>query len=115
MPIGVPKVPYRLPGDVDAQWVDLYNRLYRERVLFLCHDLEDELANQLIGIIIYLSAEDDVPVKVARDGKPLELSIQPAESPNQRRPLLAPALNAVGRPELENPLHFGPETQSAGK
>jgi ATP-dependent Clp protease, protease subunit len=59
MPIGVPKVPYRLPGDEDAQWVDLYNRLYRERVLFLCHDLEDELANQLIGIIIYLSAEDE--------------------------------------------------------
>jgi hypothetical protein len=23
MPIGVPKVPYRLPGDEVAQWVDL--------------------------------------------------------------------------------------------
>lgn len=59
MPIGVPKVPFRLPGEPDAQWVDLYNRLYRERVLFLCHDLNDELANQLIGIMLYLNAEEN--------------------------------------------------------
>lgn len=58
MPIGVPKVPFRLPGEPDAQWVDLYNRLYRERILFLCQDLNDELANQLIGIMLYLNAEE---------------------------------------------------------
>ena len=58
MPIGVPKVPFRLPGEPTAQWVDLYNRLYRERVLFLCQDLDDELANQLIGIMLYLNAEE---------------------------------------------------------
>lgn len=58
MPIGVPKVPFRLPGEPDAQWVDLYNRLYRERVLFLCQDLNDELANQLIGIMLYLNGEE---------------------------------------------------------
>ena len=58
MPIGVPKVPFRLPGEPTAQWVDLYNRLYRERVLFLCQDLDDELSNQLIGIMLYLNAEE---------------------------------------------------------
>ena len=58
MSIGVPKVPYRLPGEETAQWVDLYNRLYRDRILFLCQDLDDELANQLIGIMLYLNAED---------------------------------------------------------
>ena len=58
MPIGVPKVPYRLPGEETAQWVDLYNRLYRDRILYLCQDLDDELANQLIGIMLYLNAED---------------------------------------------------------
>jgi len=58
MPIGVPKVLYRLPGEEAAQWVDLYNRLYRSRILFLCQDLDDELANQLIGIMLYLNAED---------------------------------------------------------
>ena len=58
MPIGVPKVPFRFPGEASAQWVDLYNRLYRERVLFLCQDLDDQLANQLIGIMLYLNAEE---------------------------------------------------------
>ena len=59
MPIGVPKVPFRLPGEPAAQWVDLYNRLYRERVLFLCQTLNDEVANQLIGIMLYLNAEEE--------------------------------------------------------
>jgi ATP-dependent Clp protease protease subunit len=58
MPIGVPKVAYRLPGEAVPQWVDLYNRLYRERVLFLGSTLDDELANQLNGIMLYLSQED---------------------------------------------------------
>jgi ATP-dependent Clp protease protease subunit len=58
MPIGVPRVGYRLPGDSSAQWVDLYNRLYRDRVLFLGSDLDDELSNQLVGIMTYLSIED---------------------------------------------------------
>lgn len=34
MPIGVPKVPYRIPRDEEATWVDLYNVMYRERILF---------------------------------------------------------------------------------
>lgn len=58
MPLGVPKIPFTLPGSAGAQWVDIYNRLYRERFLFLCQPLDDELANQLIGIMVYLNAED---------------------------------------------------------
>ena len=58
MPIGVPKVACRLPGEENAQWVDLYNKLFRERVLFLCQNLDDEIANQLIGIMLYLNAEE---------------------------------------------------------
>uniref|UniRef100_A0A251UUD9 ATP-dependent Clp protease proteolytic subunit n=1 Tax=Helianthus annuus TaxID=4232 RepID=A0A251UUD9_HELAN len=41
MPIGVPKVPFRSPGEEDASWVD------------------SEISNQLIGLMIYLSIEDD--------------------------------------------------------
>jgi len=58
MPIGVPKVEYRLPGEPEADWIDLYNCLYRERMLFLCQDLGDEVANQLISLMLYLNAED---------------------------------------------------------
>ncbi|KAJ0078009.1 hypothetical protein Patl1_36733 [Pistacia atlantica] len=42
MPIGVPKVPFRSPGEEDASWVDVY-----------------EISNQLIGLMVYLSIEND--------------------------------------------------------
>nr|YP_010281384.1 clp protease proteolytic subunit [Circaea glabrescens]UKH50679.1 clp protease proteolytic subunit [Circaea glabrescens] len=57
MPIGVPKVPFRSPGEEDASWVDV--RLYRERVLFLGQEVDSEISNQLIGLMVYLSIEND--------------------------------------------------------
>nr|YP_010015540.1 clp protease proteolytic subunit [Kalanchoe daigremontiana]YP_010036572.1 ATP-dependent clp protease proteolytic subunit [Kalanchoe fedtschenkoi]QXI88359.1 clp protease proteolytic subunit [Kalanchoe delagoensis]QXI88614.1 clp protease proteolytic subunit [Kalanchoe longiflora]QOI14713.1 clp protease proteolytic subunit [Kalanchoe daigremontiana]QQW47112.1 ATP-dependent clp protease proteolytic subunit [Kalanchoe fedtschenkoi]QXI88444.1 clp protease proteolytic subunit [Kalanchoe fedtschen len=57
MPIGVPKVPFRNPGEEDASWVDI-NRLYRERLLFLGQEVDNELSNQLIGLMVYLTIED---------------------------------------------------------
>ena len=59
MPIGVPKVAYRAPGSPVAAWVDLYNRLYRERILFLGQQIDDEIANQVIGVMLYLDSEDN--------------------------------------------------------
>lgn len=59
MPIGVPKVAYRVPGSQQADWVDIYNRLYRERILFLGAEIDDELANQVIGVMLYLDSEDN--------------------------------------------------------
>jgi ATP-dependent Clp protease protease subunit len=35
------------------------NRLYRERLLFLGQQVDDEIANQLIGIMMYLNGEDE--------------------------------------------------------
>ena len=58
MPVGVPKVAYRFSDDQPADWIDLYNCLYRERYLFLCQDLNEELSNQLIGIMLYLNGEE---------------------------------------------------------
>nr|QXE45793.1 ATP-dependent clp protease proteolytic subunit [Haloragodendron glandulosum] len=58
MPIGVPKVPFRIPGEEDATWVDV-NRLYRERLLFLGQEIDSEVGNQLIGLMIYLTIEDE--------------------------------------------------------
>nr|YP_009431414.1 clp protease proteolytic subunit [Anthericum ramosum]ASW26849.1 clp protease proteolytic subunit [Anthericum ramosum] len=59
MPIGVPKVPFRIPGEEDASWVDVYNRLYRERLLFLGQEVDSEISNQLVGLMVFLSIEDD--------------------------------------------------------
>uniref|UniRef100_A0A7S1T5N5 ATP-dependent Clp protease proteolytic subunit n=1 Tax=Compsopogon caeruleus TaxID=31354 RepID=A0A7S1T5N5_9RHOD len=59
MPIGVPKVAYRIPGSAQAEWVDIYNRLYRERIMFLGQEIDDEIANQLIAVMLYLDADDN--------------------------------------------------------
>nr|YP_009704821.1 ATP-dependent Clp protease proteolytic subunit [Euphrasia regelii]QCZ36344.1 ATP-dependent Clp protease proteolytic subunit [Euphrasia regelii] len=59
MPIGVPKVPYRIPGDGGSAWVDVYNRLYQERLLFLGQGIDSDTSNQLIGLMVYLSIEDE--------------------------------------------------------
>nr|UDZ59558.1 clp protease proteolytic subunit [Limnophyton angolense] len=58
MPVGVPKVPFRIPGDEEATWVDLYNRLYRDRLLFLGQEIKEEISNQITGLMIFLGLED---------------------------------------------------------
>nr|YP_010273230.1 ATP-dependent Clp protease proteolytic subunit [Parnassia chinensis]UJJ83271.1 ATP-dependent Clp protease proteolytic subunit [Parnassia chinensis] len=58
MPIGVPRVPFRNPGDYDASWVDV-NRLYRERLIFLGQVVDNDISNQLIALLVYLSMESD--------------------------------------------------------
>mmetsp|Transcript_16204 Transcript_16204/g.61768 ORF Transcript_16204/g.61768 Transcript_16204/m.61768 type:complete len:253 (-) Transcript_16204:1531-2289(-) len=63
MPIGVPKVAYRVPGAGSADWIDIYNRLYRERIIFVGQELDEEFANQIIGVLLYLDSEDsDKPI-----------------------------------------------------
>nr|YP_010878393.1 clp protease proteolytic subunit [Aristolochia littoralis]YP_010881963.1 clp protease proteolytic subunit [Aristolochia gigantea]WHE25400.1 clp protease proteolytic subunit [Aristolochia littoralis]WIA69639.1 clp protease proteolytic subunit [Aristolochia gigantea] len=58
MPIGVPRVPFRNPGEEDAVWIDVYNRLHRERLLFLGQEVDSEISNQIMGLMIYLSIEN---------------------------------------------------------
>jgi len=59
MPLGVPKVAYRIPGAPNAEWVDIYNRLYRERIIFIGKEIDDKLANEVIGVLLYLDSEDN--------------------------------------------------------
>nr|YP_010379239.1 clp protease proteolytic subunit [Astragalus arrectus]UCS40228.1 clp protease proteolytic subunit [Astragalus arrectus] len=58
MPVGIPKVPYLVPGDDDASWLDLYNRLYYQRLLFLGQEINSETSNHLVGLIIYFGLAD---------------------------------------------------------
>ncbi|OKH17899.1 ATP-dependent Clp protease proteolytic subunit [[Limnothrix rosea] IAM M-220] len=58
MPIGVPKVPYQMPGQPYSDWINIYDRLYRERIIFLGRGVNDALANQIIAIMLYLDSED---------------------------------------------------------
>lgn len=56
-----------MPGAPQADWVDIYNRLYRERIIFLGQEIDDEIANQIIAVMLYLESEDN--------GKPIYLYI----------------------------------------
>nr|QKK47906.1 ATP-dependent protease subunit [Parrya pinnatifida] len=68
MPIGVPKVFFLLPEDQDDSdsdsdpdsWVDVYDRLYRERLLFLGQEAEPEVSNHIMGLMVVLSLADPI-------------------------------------------------------
>nr|YP_009050145.1 clp protease proteolytic subunit [Erodium trifolium]AGY60967.1 clp protease proteolytic subunit [Erodium trifolium] len=57
MPFGVPKVSFQSHEEEEATWIDLYNRLYRERILFLCREIKEELANNLVSLMVFLDID----------------------------------------------------------
>ncbi|RZB56754.1 Protein cornichon-like 4 isoform C [Glycine soja] len=59
MPIGTPKVPYRTPGEGTWQWVDVWNALYRERVIFIGQEIDEEFSNQILATMLYLDSIDN--------------------------------------------------------
>lgn len=58
MPIGVPMVPVRLPGERSTTWIDIREELYHNRLLFLCEELDIDTANELMGLLIYLGWDE---------------------------------------------------------
>ncbi|KAL5731394.1 endopeptidase Clp [Ranunculus cassubicifolius] len=58
MPIGTPRVPFRTPGEGTWQWVDLWNALYRERVIFIGQHIDEEFSNQVLATMLYLDSTD---------------------------------------------------------
>jgi ATP-dependent Clp protease protease subunit len=58
MPIGVPSVPYRLPGSQTERWIDIYTRLSQERIIFLGQEVSDGLANRIVAFLLYLDSDD---------------------------------------------------------
>ncbi|MGQ9866847.1 MAG: ATP-dependent Clp protease proteolytic subunit [Pseudanabaenaceae cyanobacterium] len=58
MPIGIPRVPYRYPGDSMTQWINIYERLSLERIIFLSGEVTDGLANSAIARMLYMDSED---------------------------------------------------------
>nr|YP_009493895.1 clp protease proteolytic subunit protein [Triosteum pinnatifidum]YP_009711151.1 clp protease proteolytic subunit protein [Triosteum himalayanum]AWN57845.1 clp protease proteolytic subunit protein [Triosteum pinnatifidum]QGI24566.1 clp protease proteolytic subunit protein [Triosteum himalayanum]URQ21515.1 clp protease proteolytic subunit [Triosteum pinnatifidum] len=60
MPVGVPKVPFHIPGDEEASWVDIYNRLSRQGFLFILQEIDSEISNQIVGLMVFLALEGEV-------------------------------------------------------
>ena len=59
MPIGVPSVAYRLPGSPYEQWISIYERLFRERIIFLSEEVSDGIANAIVAYLLYLDSDDN--------------------------------------------------------
>ncbi|RYR29551.1 hypothetical protein Ahy_B01g053968 [Arachis hypogaea] len=51
-PIGTLRVPYRTPGEGTWQW-------YRERVLFIGRNIDEEFSNQVLATMLYLDSIDN--------------------------------------------------------
>lgn len=51
-------VPYQPPGAEYAQFIDIYSRFYRERIMLIGNFIDEEAANNIISILLYLRKED---------------------------------------------------------
>ena len=51
-------MPYKYPGMEDPVWIDVYNRMYRERIMFLNQEIDDNFANTIIAVLLYLESEN---------------------------------------------------------
>ena len=53
-PLEIVMVSRTFPARVSWQFMDIWNRLYRERILYIGQDLDDEFANQVLALITFL-------------------------------------------------------------
>jgi ATP-dependent Clp protease, protease subunit len=58
MSIGTPSVPYRMPGSQTERYINIYDRLFRERIIFLFEEFDDGMANAIVAYLLYLDSED---------------------------------------------------------
>lgn len=57
--VATPQVLYRNPDEGTWQWVDLWNALYRDRIIFIGQEIDEEFSNQLLATMLYLESIDD--------------------------------------------------------
>ncbi|GER30397.1 ATP-dependent Clp protease proteolytic subunit, partial [Striga asiatica] len=59
MPIGVPHVVYRNPDEGTWTLIDLWNALYREKIVFLAEPITETYGNEVLATMLYLDTIDD--------------------------------------------------------
>jgi len=58
MPSNTPMVPYKAPNSDYTQFVDINSAMYRDRTLMISKFIDEEAANEIIGIILWMRRED---------------------------------------------------------
>ena len=57
MPLETPKVPFRRCSTDKKIYMDIHERLQKERILFLYRDLEAPYVDRLIGLLLYINSK----------------------------------------------------------
>lgn len=86
MSIDDPRVPSRFPGDPYMQWIDIQDRLLRERVIVLGKEIDDEVANQIIVLLLHLDSEDpgqDIRLQINSPGGSVTAALAIADTMQQ--------------------------------
>lgn len=58
MPSQTPMVPWKAPGSDIAQFVDINSAMYRDRTLMISRFIDEEAANEIISIILWMRKQD---------------------------------------------------------
>jgi ATP-dependent Clp protease protease subunit len=86
MSTDVPFVPYRFTNHPYTQWVGIYDRLLKERVIVLGKAVDDEVANQIIAMLLHLDLEDsgkDIRLQINSSGGSLIAALAIADAMQQ--------------------------------
>nr|YP_010499276.1 ATP-dependent Clp protease proteolytic subunit 1 [Carex littledalei]UWT58553.1 ATP-dependent Clp protease proteolytic subunit 1 [Carex littledalei] len=76
MPFGIPKVRYRRRSTDRRIWMDLYERLFKERVLFLCKEIRMPFVTRFIALLLLMTSEpEDIYIYMNSRGGEVEASL----------------------------------------
>lgn len=86
MSADMPLVPYRFINNPYSQWVSIYDRLLRERVICLSKEVDDEVANQIIAMMLHLDSENpgqDIQLQINSSGGSVTATLAVADAMQQ--------------------------------
>jgi ATP-dependent Clp protease protease subunit len=96
----MPLIPTVLEADGRAERAfDLYSRLLRERIVFLGRPVDDELANLIVGQLLFLEAEDpekDISLYVNSPGGEVYAGLASYDAMQHVRPDVSPICFGMG-------------------
>jgi ATP-dependent Clp protease, protease subunit len=75
-------VPYNLPGTQSWGWVNVYQRMSFERIIFINQPITSGLANSIIASLLYLDSDDKKPIYMYINslGDPVEAGMADASA-----------------------------------
>ncbi|KAJ1692836.1 hypothetical protein LUZ63_009534 [Rhynchospora breviuscula] len=58
MPVGMPRVLYENSADGSYDFLDLWDVLHKERIVFIGDEIDEEISNKLVATLLYLDGLD---------------------------------------------------------